>query len=113
MSRRNESTGIATGIFLLLGLHFLAFWLWLGLLYLLVLISSYISLPFLTPLLANYNWIFLFLLPGLTQLVYVIPLVFWFRKRQNWGMMKGIITGAVFTALLNGGCFLVLFIQNS
>ena len=46
--------------------------------------------------------IFLFL----WQLLYVIPLVLWFRRRQYWGLMKGVIIGAVLTALLNGTCYL-------
>ncbi len=44
---------------------------------------------------------------GITQLIYVIPLVFWLRWKRKWGLMKGIIIGAVLTALLNGGCWLL------
>lgn len=44
---------------------------------------------------------------GITQLIYVIPLVFWLRRERKWGFMKGIIIGAVLTALLNGGCWLL------
>ncbi len=48
--------------------------------------------------------IFLFL----WQLLYVIPLVWWFRRRRYWGLMKGVIMGAVLTALLNGTCYFSL-----
>jgi hypothetical protein len=43
----------------------------------------------------------------LIQLLYVIPITLWLRRRQRIGMMKGVIIGAVITALLNGGCFLL------
>lgn len=43
---------------------------------------------------------------GLTQLLYVIP---WAKKlynSQQFERMKGVIIGAVITALLNGGCWI-------
>ncbi|MBD1833423.1 hypothetical protein H6F61_12210 [Cyanobacteria bacterium FACHB-472] len=46
---------------------------------------------------------------GLFQTLYVIPLIFWLKRQQRWGLMKGVIISAVITALLNGGCFLLLF----
>ncbi len=50
---------------------------------------------------------------GLTQLIYVIPLCLWLRKRRQYDTMKGVIIGAVITALLNGSCFLyVLHMLN-
>lgn len=42
------------------------------------------------------------------QLFYVIPLSLRFKRRGKIGMMKGVIIGAVFTALINGACFLTL-----
>jgi hypothetical protein len=45
---------------------------------------------------------------GLIQLVYVIPEVLRLKKQQRWGKMKGVIIGAVITALLNGSCWLSL-----
>lgn len=42
------------------------------------------------------------------QLLYVIPLIIWLRRRGKVAMMKGVVIGAVLTALLNGVCFLVL-----
>jgi hypothetical protein len=39
------------------------------------------------------------------QLLYVIPLIIWCRRRRKFGMMKGVIIGAVITALVNGACF--------
>ncbi len=44
---------------------------------------------------------------GISQLIYVIPVVFWARSQEKWGLMKGVIIGAVITALLNGGCWIV------
>lgn len=45
---------------------------------------------------------------GITQLIYIIPLIIWLIRQRRWGLMKGVIIGAVLTALLNGGCWLWL-----
>lgn len=45
---------------------------------------------------------------GIFQLFYAVPLIFWLILRQEWGLMKGVIIGAVSTAFLNGGCWLVV-----
>lgn len=48
---------------------------------------------------------------GLSQLLYVIPTVINLKRKQKWGVMKGVIIGASITALLSGGCFLwVIFV---
>lgn len=60
----------------------------------------------------NYNigiiYLYALLGIGIAQLIYVIPLIFWLRRERKWGIMKGVIIGAVLTALLNGGCWLLL-----
>ncbi len=43
---------------------------------------------------------------SLIQLVYVIPLALRLKRQGRWGMMKGVIVGAVLTALLNGAGWL-------
>lgn len=43
----------------------------------------------------------------LIQLIYVIPVVFKLKQSQEWGLMKGVIIGAVLTVLLSGGCWLL------
>jgi Na+/proline symporter len=45
---------------------------------------------------------------GLTQLLYVIPLVLYLKRQRRWGWMKGVIIGACLTALVNGGCWLAI-----
>jgi hypothetical protein len=45
----------------------------------------------------------------LWQLLYVIPLILWLKRQGKIGMMQGVLGMAVVTALLNGGCSLVLF----
>jgi hypothetical protein len=52
-----------------------------------------------------------FIFVGVTQLLYVIPLVVILIRQHNWGLMKGVIIGAVITALLNGGCW-VFFVNQ-
>ncbi|MEN8447263.1 MAG: hypothetical protein ABG776_19875, partial [Cyanobacteria bacterium J06555_13] len=53
-------------------------------------------------------FLFAFFGIGITQLLYVIPLVLWTRSKCRFDTMKGVIIGAVITLLLNGGCFLLL-----
>ena len=45
---------------------------------------------------------------SIVQLVYVLPAIFWLRRRQQFALMKGVIIGAVATALVNGSCYLLL-----
>jgi hypothetical protein len=46
---------------------------------------------------------------GFIQLLYVIPLLNWSRKRRVKGFSKGILLGAIAIATINFGCFLVTF----
>lgn len=48
---------------------------------------------------------------GITQLIYIIPVIIWLRRQRKWGLMKGVIIGAVLTVLLNGGCWLWVSVQ--
>jgi hypothetical protein len=47
----------------------------------------------------------------LYQLLYVLPAIIWLKRQQRWGLMKGIIIGAVITALLSGPCFVSFLLQ--
>ena len=42
------------------------------------------------------------------QLLYVIPLVLRFKRRRQFGSMKGVIIGATLTALVHGACFVLV-----
>lgn len=44
---------------------------------------------------------------GIAQLIYVLPLCIWLRRRRLFSTMKGVITAAIITLLLNGSCFLM------
>ena len=46
---------------------------------------------------------------SITQLLYVIPVIIWLHIRRQFALTKGVIIGAVITALLNGGCWLLLY----
>ena len=46
---------------------------------------------------------FSFLFIGVAQLVYLIPVLIYFRK--NKGMVQGLLIGAGITFLLNAACF--------
>jgi len=43
---------------------------------------------------------------GITQLLYILPLLIVFWRQRRFALMKGLIIGAVIIALLNFGCFL-------
>ncbi|BAU13782.1 hypothetical protein LEP3755_43240 [Leptolyngbya sp. NIES-3755] len=43
---------------------------------------------------------------GLTQLLYIIPLLIVFWRQRRFALLKGLTIGAVIIALLNFGCFL-------
>ncbi len=109
MSRRIEITGIILGILLLIGMHFAAFLL----ICVIVGIISIMPTPIGNSISKSYLWLTLIILPfigiGLFQILYVIPVVLWLKRRQEWGLMKGVIIGAVLTALLNGGCWLLVY----
>ena len=44
---------------------------------------------------------------SITQLIYVIPVTMRLNRRGQFALKKGVIIGAVITALLNGGCYRV------
>jgi hypothetical protein len=100
MRQRSEITQTIIGAFCILIINGLVF----GIGYLL----AYNNYP---------NWLFIigvWLAIGISivQLIYGIPTMLWLRRRQQFALMKGVIIGTVITALLNGGCFLMVFINN-
>ena len=42
---------------------------------------------------------------GIVQLLYVIPVVLWARRREMKTFASGVIVGAAITFLLNGACW--------
>lgn len=113
MRQRNEAWKIIGGILLLIGMH-TAFWLLYLLISLLIILlvgfQSFVTIIIINYITTIFFYGFIFI--GLIQLIYVIPIVFWLKRRQRWGLMKGIIIGAILTALLNGGCFLWWFLMS-
>lgn len=103
MSQRNEIFQILLGLFLIVGLHSLAILIIFGLGWLSVQIFGS----------SNYYYLGIWLVGAwgffIWQLLYVIPVCIWLRRQQRLEMMKGVIIGAVITALLNGSCFLLIF----
>ncbi|MBW4540980.1 MAG: hypothetical protein KME43_17775 [Myxacorys chilensis ATA2-1-KO14] len=109
MSQRNETTQILKGILLLFGVHILALFVGAIVAQLIFFVSSSLPSPLhynllALPTLALIGW-------GVAQLVYVIPLVIYLNRKRQFGLMKGVIIGAVLTALLNGGCW-ILFLGS-
>jgi hypothetical protein len=99
MVQGNEFRGIVGGFFLAIGLNILACVLFA------MLAGLFESLQLL--LVSSYFLLLTFGI-GLSQLIYIVPIAIRFSKRRQWGRMKGVIIGAVATALLNGGCFLMI-----
>lgn len=101
MSQRNEIDAIFLGVLLVFGMHISA----ISIFFLLGnLLLSAINID------STFLGIVLFGI-GISQLIYVIPVIFWARSKQKWGLMKGVIIGAVITALLNGGCWIIFASQ--
>jgi len=100
MSHRNEVMGIVSGIFLLMGLHLAAI--------ILGIIISSISIGGIGFYIASLlNLVFLGI--GIAQLIYVVPAIIFLRRRREFAVIKGLIIGAIITALLNGGCWLFIY----
>ncbi len=103
MSQINERKGIMSGIFLLIGLHIAAVILGIIVLFIhfaLVGQDNYLTLLFFGSFFAGL---------GIVQLIYVIPAIIVLRRRGEFALLKGLIIGAVVTALLNGGCWLLMY----
>jgi hypothetical protein len=102
MSQRNEIVQIILGLFLILGLHSLAILIIFGLGLLYGQIFGY----------RDYFYLNIWIIGGMGffiwQILYVIPICILLRRQQRLEMMKGVIVGAVITALLNGSCFLLV-----
>lgn len=43
---------------------------------------------------------------SIAQLIYLIPVIFGLKQRQQFPWVKGVVIGEVITALVNGGCSL-------
>ena len=45
---------------------------------------------------------------SLWQLLYVVPLSLWFKRKRKFAAMKGVIAMAALTFLLNSACFVMM-----
>lgn len=91
----NEIIKILIGIAIVLGLHLIV-----GLIAItIVIIFPVLSAAFLYGLLSI----------GVSQFIYIIPAIALLYRSQKWELMKGVIIGAFFTALLNGWVILLVF----
>ncbi len=114
MSQRNERFEIFLGCLLVIGINIAVIFTLVFLGFTVVFASCFLgyNTPSSSP--QQQHWInslltvggYLVFSIGVLQLVYVIPLVLLFKRQQKWGLMKGMIIGAVLTALLNAVVFL-------
>jgi hypothetical protein len=99
MSQQNQLWEIIKGILLLIAMHAVAILIIFAISYILQITQGgYAGLSFFFALAALF----------LIQLLYVIPTCIWLKRKRKPLMMKGVIIGAVITALVNGGCFLLV-----
>jgi hypothetical protein len=102
MSQINETKGIVSGIFLLMGLHLAA------LILRSILGPIFISIGGIGYYIASFYSLGIFGI-GIAQLIYVVPAIIVLRRRREFAVLKGLIIGAIITALLNGGCWLLIY----
>ena len=100
MSPTNERMGIVLGILLLMGLHLAAI--------ILGFIIGSISIGGIGSYIASFLTVW-FIGIGIAQLIYVVPAIIFLRRRRHFAVVKGLIIGATITALLNGGCWLLIY----
>jgi hypothetical protein len=112
MTRRNSAdNNVALGIVLVFGLHIAALLVYFAVFAVIAWLASALSYPpILSGIVSNYNFLYPMFFPGLSQLLYVVPLALRMRRRGKTELMKGVIIAAVLTVLLNGGCFLQLYL---
>ena len=109
MSQQNDSRNFIVGICTLIACHIA----YLALGSLILFLFSWLKLPGALDIYINSpsNFGSLLLLSilfiGLTQIVYVVPLLLWLKRRGRADTAEGVTVGAVITALLNGSCFLL------
>jgi hypothetical protein len=115
MSRRSELSQITAGIFLVFGLHIFVLSA-LGFTgFLIYTVFSLVKIPSIDNLISSYGFLFgLFAVfgIGIFQLFYVVPTVIFLKRKRQFSLMKGVIIGAVITALLNGGCYLIILASS-
>lgn len=114
MSPRNERLEIFLGCLLVIGINIAVIFTFVCLGFAVVFASCFFgyNTPSSPP--QQQHWInsilivgsYLVFSIGVLQLLYVIPLILLFKRQQKWGMMKGMIIGAVLTALLNAVIFI-------
>lgn len=101
----HENLGIVIGILLILGINLGLFvFLWF---FAIILATGY---PF-NNVIRDYAFDLLSFAVkgiGLVQFTYVTPILFWLKRQQKRGLIKGVIIGAVITILLNGGCWIII-----
>ena len=112
MSQRSEFRDIVRGIFLLLAAHIVAIVVGWILAYILFSITSNFpgAVSDFSGMLITALTFCLFGI-GISQWLYVTPLLIRLRRREKMGLFKGVLIGALLTMLLNGGCF-IWFIKN-
>lgn len=104
MSKRNEWDKIALGIAIIVGVNGLAFCF--GFIIVAVILGNPYSTQNTQRMVLGNIIEYAIAGFGMSQLLYVVPLCIWLKRKNRVSMMKGVIIGAVITALVNGACYL-------
>lgn len=99
MSPRNELTSIIYGLLLVFLMHLVA-------VVAIFLIGSILQFTGNSPYIGLRVFVYAGQSFPLIQLLYIIPAILRLKQQQRWGMMKGVIIGAILTVFLSGGCWL-------
>ncbi len=101
--RKNDLLEVISGVFLVWGMHVLAIVAGISI----ILCSNAVStwggaVQMLSSPITYFSMLALILL-GLTQFIYIVPLSAWLQDQQKVSLRRGVLIGAMFTVLLNGG----------
>lgn len=100
-----ERHGVGRGVALGIGLNAVFVLLWFG--------RVTYGLRGALPQLPSYLWLNTLLFRslfwiGVTQLIYILPAIAHFHRKQRPGVVKGLIIAAALVVLLNGICWVVV-----
>lgn len=106
MAKREETLGITLGFILVIIVNLILAFI-VGVQIAPIIVNN---IPYLKKVSQGDPWRVIFISISsiwIYQFIYVAPLIFLLKRAQKLGWMKGIIIGAVMTALVAGWCFMI------
>jgi hypothetical protein len=101
--RKNDLLEVISGILLVCGMHIFAIVAGISIILGTNTVSTWGgAVQMLSAPITYFSMLALILL-GLTQFIYIVPLSAWLREQRKIALRRGVLTGAMFTVLLNSG----------